>query len=211
MAENKAVVKTPGDCIECMSCQYICPANCITQNNLQYSKNFYRDLDVFESATKYLFPVQDTMEITPEDFKRANDDLLVRLSSIGTTFKKMVGASAPTVATTAGRGAALHLPEMYSDKYNTLKALLENLKERFKHAWDLNITMKSDTEAEVVIKACNVREICNKANLQIGGDLCDLFKSYLNGILVEILKKRPQIKIESTSQEQCKYIIKVME
>ena len=85
------------------------------------------------------------MEITPEDFKRANDDLLVRLSSIGTTFKKMVGASAPTVATTAGRGAALNLPEMYSDKYNTLKALLENLKERFKHAWDLNITMKSDT------------------------------------------------------------------
>ena len=209
--EKRAIIKTAADCIGCMSCQYICPANCITQNGLYYSKNFYRDAAVYEDSGKYLFPVPDKMVLSAEEYERAAADLSVRLTAIGNTFKKMVGASAPTVATTAGRAAAWHLPEMYEEKVGSLSKLLEDLKKRFHSGWQMEPVMKGENEAQIAINACPIRDICTKAGLALGGDLCDLFRSYLTGLLVEILKKRPMVKIESTGPSQCQYSVKLIE
>jgi len=209
--EKKCKVKTVKDCIECASCQYVCPSNCITQEGLYYSKNFFRNEDVYGRAGRYLFPLQDSMELSKEDYILAAKDIRTRLSALGATFKKMVGASAPTVATTAGRAGAWHLPEMYEEKVGNLSSLLDDLKERLKYGWEMKPEMKGDNEAALIIAACPVREICQAEGLKIGGDLCDLFKSYLTGIIVEILKKRPMIKIESTGDSQCQYAVKLME
>lgn len=209
--EKKCKVKIAADCIECMSCQYICPSNCITQEGLYYSKNFFRNEDVYGRVGRYLFPLQDSMELSKEDYTLAAKDIRTRLSALGATFKKMVGASAPTVATTAGRAGAWHLPEMYDEKAGSLSSLLDDLKSRLKFGWDMNTEMKGDNEATLIITACPVREICQLEGLTIGGDLCDLFRSYLTGIVVEILKKRPMIKFESTGPDQCRYAIKLME
>ena len=209
--EQKAVVKRPEDCIQCMSCQYLCPSNCITQNGLYYSKNFFRDERTYKSAARYLFPLQDSMELTADDYNKAQADLTLRLSSLGNTFKSMVGSSAPTVATTAGRAAAWHIPGMYEDKVHTLASVLEDLRKSFSHAWDMHITVGGETEATIDIKACPVREVCQKSGIELGGLLCDLYKSFLNGVVAELLKKRPMMKIVSTGPTQCQYQVKIME
>lgn len=209
--EQKAIVKTAGDCIQCMTCQYVCPSNCITQNGLTYSKNFSRNEEYFKTATKYLFPLTGNFQLSEEDYKLAEADLMIRMSSLGKTFESMVGASAPTVATTAGRAAAWHIPGMYDDKINNLSSLLDYFKKSFHPAWEIDVTVNGESEAKITIKACPVRDVCNKTETKIGGLICELFKSYLNGLIVEILKKRPMMKIESTGQDQCQYALKMAE
>lgn len=50
----KAKVAVVENCIECLSCTYICPSSAITHNNHHQVKNFYRNIEFSSRMEKFL-------------------------------------------------------------------------------------------------------------------------------------------------------------
>ena len=51
---QKAELKTVEDCIECLSCAFICPSGAISHQNHHVVKNFYRNLYFSRRMEKFL-------------------------------------------------------------------------------------------------------------------------------------------------------------
>ena len=52
--ELVAKVKTPSNCIACLSCSYRCPSGAISLSNYHVVKNYYRDLSTSKRMGKIL-------------------------------------------------------------------------------------------------------------------------------------------------------------
>lgn len=53
-ATQKAVVTSADDCIECLSCAYLCPSGAISHKGHHVVKNFYRNLYFSQRMEKFL-------------------------------------------------------------------------------------------------------------------------------------------------------------
>lgn len=53
-ATLKAQVSVVENCIECLSCSYICPALAISHKNHHQVKNFYRNIEFSRRMEKFL-------------------------------------------------------------------------------------------------------------------------------------------------------------
>jgi len=51
---QKAVVAILENCIECLSCAYICPSGAISHSNHHEVKNFYRNIEFSKRMEKFL-------------------------------------------------------------------------------------------------------------------------------------------------------------
>ena len=51
---QKATVTSVADCIECLSCSYICPSGAIRHTGHHLVKNFYRNLYFSQRMEKFL-------------------------------------------------------------------------------------------------------------------------------------------------------------
>lgn len=51
---QKAEVAKIGNCIECLSCVYICPSMAISHRNHHVVKNFYRNIEFSQRIEKFL-------------------------------------------------------------------------------------------------------------------------------------------------------------
>ncbi len=51
---QKAMVKSADDCIECLSCAYLCPSGAIIHKGHRVVKNFYRNLHFSQRMEKFL-------------------------------------------------------------------------------------------------------------------------------------------------------------
>jgi NAD-dependent dihydropyrimidine dehydrogenase PreA subunit len=51
---QKAAVAILENCIECLSCAYICPSGAILHNNHHEVKNFYRNIEFSRRMEKFL-------------------------------------------------------------------------------------------------------------------------------------------------------------
>ena len=52
--DQKAVVSSVDDCIECLSCSFICPSGAISHTGHHLVKNFYRNLYFSRRMEKFL-------------------------------------------------------------------------------------------------------------------------------------------------------------
>ena len=52
--KEKAVVAILENCIECLSCDYICPTGAISHRNYHEVKNFYRNIEFTSRMEKFL-------------------------------------------------------------------------------------------------------------------------------------------------------------
>lgn len=52
--KQKAVVAKIGNCIACLSCDYICPSGAITHQNHHIVANFYRNIHFSRRMEKFL-------------------------------------------------------------------------------------------------------------------------------------------------------------
>ena len=52
--KQKAVVEKIGNCIACLSCDYICPSGAITHKNHHIIANFYRNIHFSQRMEKFL-------------------------------------------------------------------------------------------------------------------------------------------------------------
>lgn len=51
---HKAVVLEPGECIGCLSCSYLCPAQALHHEGVPLVRNFYRDSAFIERTERFL-------------------------------------------------------------------------------------------------------------------------------------------------------------
>lgn len=51
---QKAVIRSVDDCIECLSCAFICPSGAISHSGHHVVKNFYRNLYFSRRMEKFL-------------------------------------------------------------------------------------------------------------------------------------------------------------
>ena len=51
---RKSVVARLGNCIACMSCDYLCPSGAISHRNHHVVKNFYRNIHFSQRLEKFL-------------------------------------------------------------------------------------------------------------------------------------------------------------
>lgn len=138
--------------------------------------------------------------LTDESYVKATKDLGVCLMSISKTLRKVAGASLGALGTTAGRIAASHLPHMFEEEKMSFEELLKDLQERWKYGFKFDYIL-SGTSATLTFDHCPILAIISKGGEKIGGDTCFLFHSYLQGILVEVLEQRVQVKPESMGEK----------
>ncbi len=143
-----------------------------------------------------------------EDYKKASKDLAVRLVSISQTLRKVAGGSLGAIGTTAGRVAATHLPRMFEEETTGFEDILKDLKEKWKDSFKFDYTVSGES-ATLTFDNCPVYEFLSLQGEKVGGDLCTLFHTYLQGIIGEVINRKAQIKPESTGAK-CVLTVRLM-
>jgi len=143
----------------------------------------------------------DEVQVNDSDYEKASRDLGVRLLSISKTLRKVAGGSLGAVGTTAGRIAASHLPRMFEDEKIGFEDILKDLQGKWKDSFKFDYVM-ADNSATLTFDHCPVYSILTSHGEKVGGDLCSLFHAYIQGILVEVVQDKFQMKVE-TMGEKC--------
>ena len=142
----------------------------------------------------------DEVQVDETDYEKAYKDLGVRLLSIAKTLRKVAGGSLGAVGTTAGRIAAGHLPRMFEDEKIGFEDILKDLQEKWKDSFKFDYVMVGDS-ATLSFEHCPVYTMLMHHGEKVGGDLCSLFHAYLQGILVEVVQDKFQVKVEKMGEK----------
>jgi ferredoxin len=209
MKDNEPVPKvTVGkECFGCLSCSEICPATAIHHQNVQLSESYYHDPRAIELVEKLCAP--DRTFNRPVDdvhVQKAVDDLGIRLLSVTSVLKQTLGQSLPSVGTMAGMSLASQLPRYQPAK--SLEDALQLLVQIFSPAWAI-VPKLSNENLTLTVTTCFVRDVCMRASIELGGDLCKLFSNYCVGYLSKIGSVRPKLTNVAPQQNSCVYTIKI--
>jgi hypothetical protein len=126
---------------------------------------------------------------------------------VAEVFKRTLGGSLPAVGTMAGRTLARHLP-----RYREPAGLGEALalaESQFDPAWELATAREGD-ELTIDVGRCFVRETCERAGQELGGEMCVLFYNYLAGYLGKMGKVRLRL-MGAERGAKCRYRVKIYE
>jgi L-aspartate semialdehyde sulfurtransferase ferredoxin len=200
-------VKNSQECFGCLSCSEICPATAITHRNVHLSESYYHDPRALELVSK--LGTQEHLFHVPSDnahIQKAMEDLGIRLLSVTSVLKQTLGQSLPSVGTMAGMSLAAQLPRYQSPE--TFEEALKLLVKTFSPAWAMKTDLSKDI-LTIAISTCFVRDVCNKGNIELGGDLCKLFSNYFAGYLSKVGHQRPRLTSVVPSQTSCVYTIKM--
>ncbi|HPZ07266.1 MAG TPA: hypothetical protein PL110_04080 [Candidatus Eremiobacteraeota bacterium] len=148
------------------------------------------------------------INVTEKDYELASKDLGVRMLSISKTLRKVSGGSLGAIGTTAGRIAASHLPRMFEDEKITFEEIIKDLQGKWKDSFKFDYVF-ADSTTTLTFDHCPIYTILSQQGEKVGGDLCTLFHSYLQGILVEVVGERFQLKTESMG-EKCVLKVRLM-
>ncbi len=209
MGKDDAVPKVtnPKECFGCLSCSEICPATAIAHSKVHLSESYYHDPRALELASK-LGGRERTFHVPgdKDHIQKAIDDLGIRLLSVTSVLKQTLGQSLPSVGTTAGMSLASQLP-----RYQQPRSVDDALKLAatiFSPAWDLKLDAGKDG-ITVTVSNCFVRDVCVRAHLELGGDICKLFSNYFTGLLGKISPQRPRLMNVAPSSKSCVYTLKM--
>ncbi|MCP5103779.1 MAG: ferredoxin family protein [bacterium] len=205
--KNIPVVARKDDCVECLSCYYICPSTAVEIGDIEISKELYRDLSAREKMKKFLLE-QDPFagrELAVEDYERAMKDMFVRLQAMSDVYHHIAGKSLPALGTTAGQEMARHFPSV--TPVNGIEDALAVLKEELNPAWVIGYEL-ADGGLQIKIEDCFIRESCQFSGRPLGENLCVLFGGYMIGYLYSRLSQRFKI-LNVVPGDTCTYEIKI--
>ncbi len=202
-------VALPKECFGCLSCSEICPSDAIQHTGAALSSCFHHDTYCTNIVSKLAVSEPASFEdiASATGLDEAMRDISVRLLSVGTVLKDVVGAGLPSVGLMAGRSLATQLPR-YRPPKNLEEAFELAIKE-FAPAWGLEFKQDSDN-LKVCVKECFVRGLCKQENISLGGELCVLFFNYLSGYLGKMSKTQLKLVTAERSAESCSYEVKIM-
>jgi len=128
------------------------------------------------------------LTLTLEDHEKAFTEASFLLEMLVRTIGEVVGRSSASLGTNAGRHMARKLPVRLEDVTPAvaLAAVTQRLSDGFELAFACD-----DTGADMTVGRCALRDVCERRNLELGGELCRMFHSYLGGMTAELLGGRP--------------------
>ena len=204
---NIPVIARKDDCVECLSCYYICPSTAIGLEDIEISKELYRDLSVQDKMKKFLLE-QDPyagQELAVKDYELALKDMFVRIQAMSDVYHHIAGKSLPALGTSAGQVMAQHFPSIAP--IHAIEDALKALKEELNPAWVLSYEL-SDSSLQIKIDDCFVRESCQFLGRPLGENLCVLFGGYMLGYLYARLSHRFKI-VNVSPGTTCNYEVKI--
>jgi L-aspartate semialdehyde sulfurtransferase ferredoxin len=208
--EAKAVAEVvkPKECFGCLACAEICPSDAIDHTGVIMQDAYYHDPYALHVASRLTTGPLPGVNVPTDKATRdaALRDLGVRLLSVAAVFKATIGAGLPAVGTLAGRTLAGQLPRYKQPK--TIEETLALAQEQFFPAWELQPTLTGD-QLGITVKACFVRELCQREGIALGGELCILFYNYLAGYLARMGNVKPRLVNAERGEKSCKYEVKL--
>ncbi len=203
-----AEVAKPKECFGCLSCSEICPATAINHTGVPLSEAYYHDPRALKLAAAMRAESWHEPNV-PQDkerWEKALTDLGVRLLSTASVFKQTLGSGLPAVGTLAGRTLAGQLP-----RYQVCRSLEEALqlaREQFAPAWEIETKLEGEDKLFIEVKGCFVRELCQRENIDLGGELCTLFFYYLTGYIAKMGNARLRLMKADRGASGCVYEMK---
>ncbi|NVN89841.1 MAG: 4Fe-4S binding protein [Desulfuromonadales bacterium] len=203
-----AEVSKPKECFGCLSCSEICPSTAINHQGITLSEAYYHDPRALKMASAMKADSWHAPNV-PQDkqkWENALTDLGVRLLSIASVFKQTVGSGLPAVGTLAGRTLAGQLPRY--QKCHSLEEALQLASEQFAPAWEVESKLEGTDKLTIKVKGCFVRELCQREQIELGGELCALFFYYLNGYISKMGTARLRLMKTERGPSGCVYELK---
>lgn len=197
------------ECFGCLSCTEICPASALEHQDLKRSPAFYHDPYALEIARKSTTTALEHNVIEDEEgMAGALQDLTVRLLSVATVLKDIVGTGLAPVGLMAGRSLASQLPRYRPPR--DLKEALELARGEFSPAWALEFQHDGNGSLQVEVGGCVVRDLCAQEGIPLGGELCVLFCNYLSGYLGRMAKEKLRLEGAERGSSGCSYTWKIV-
>jgi len=201
-------VREAKECFGCLSCSEICPATALAHEGAPRSESHYHEPYALRLGSRLTGNGGGAMNVPDGEGARqvALDDLGVRLRSVAWVLKDIMGNGLPVVGMLAGRTLANQLPRYQPAK--DLDAAVDLARREFSPAWELQ-PRRNGEELTIEVGGCIVRDLCQKAKLELGGELCILFLNYLAGYLGRMGKSRLKITGAERGAERCTYQLTV--
>ena len=200
-------VRKPAACFGCLACAEQCPASAIQHEGVPHAINYIHDPYALNIVSKLTGDNRHANhDSNGGSIKHGIDDLGIRLLSLAAVLRSTLASGLPAVGTFAGRTLAGQLPRYQLPK--NFEEVLALAKEQFAPAWELEFRVDGDA-LHIGVKACYLRELCAKENVELGGDLCTLFFNYLAGYLNRMGKVRLRLGTANRGAQSCSYETKI--
>lgn len=123
--------------------------------------------------------------VTLEDHQRAFTEVSFLLDAFATALGDIMGGATVSVGRGAGRQMARKLPDYLPEP--TIDAVLGIIADRLRKGFEMSVERGENGEVELRFDRCAIRQVCEARGKQPGGDLCRIFRNYLDGVICELL------------------------
>lgn len=183
-----AMVKKVNDCIECLSCTYICPATAVECKDVSLVKNFYRKIETIEKMEKFLLVAKDERltlkSYSKEVYQSAQKELFFLIGVLSKTLPELVGRAVEILGRSAGEVAAKQMPLYFEEENKNLQVILATLQKQLGDGWKFQFEIDEDKKRVILtLEKCFIRKIFQIHNQEPTSDICSLFHVYLGGIV----------------------------
>lgn len=120
------------------------------------------------------------------DHQMAFGELSFLIDIFASTIDQIMGGATAPVGRIAGRDMARKLPGQVPQ--TSLPMVVSDLARRMQGGFEFQLTGTAD-ELELQFQRCVFRDVCATRGLELGGSVCKLFHSYLDGQLNELLSR----------------------
>ena len=109
------------------------------------------------------------------------------LDIFASTIEELMGGATASVGRIAGRELARKLPiETLTENRNEI---IRQVAAHFKNGYDIRLdNVENKNSAVIRFGNCAIREVCKTRQMSLGGELCQLFHYYFDGVINELVK-----------------------
>ncbi|MBN2717011.1 MAG: hypothetical protein JXX14_14265 [Deltaproteobacteria bacterium] len=129
------------------------------------------------------------VDLTKSDYDAAFTEVSFLFEVLASTVKDVIGNSAP-LGVSAGRSMARKIP--VNLKEPSLGQVFDVLKKHFKDGFEFEANA-SDAGGEFKVGTCVIRDICKNQNVELGGEMCRIFHSYLGGMMAQLSGRQARV------------------
>jgi len=142
-------------------------------------------------------------DVTLEDHRKAFTEVAFLMDIFTATIDNIMGGATAPVGRMAGREMAKKLPLNLQNP--TLEEAVTVLAPRMAAGFQFELSGAAG-EQEINFHRCVLRDVCDQRQNQLGGPLCQLFHSYFDGIINELICRPVKSEIASCGQ-QCRVTV----
>ena len=147
------------------------------------------------------------LAITLDDHQAAFTEVSFLLEIFATTVSKLMGGATASVGRIAGRHFARKLPVTLVDP--TLEQVVQAFADHVRKGTDIAFT-RTASGVDLTITRCAMRNVCRSRHAEPGGDVCQLYHMFIDGVVNE-LYSRPAKSTITEVGDTCRACMEVRE